>query len=58
MSTDPFAESQPPVAAPAAAPGPDQLVLHTASTDGLGMAQERRFSVVRQAGCLWLRSED
>ena len=56
ISVDPFSDSAPAAATPPAPP--DQLVLHTASTDGLGMPQARRFGVVRQAGCLWLRSLD
>jgi hypothetical protein len=42
--------------APDAAPAPDeQLVLHTAASDGGGAPRELRFDIVRQAGCLWLR---
>jgi Domain of unknown function (DUF4124) len=42
---------------PALAPAPveDQLVLHTAGSDGSGNPHETRFDIVRQAGCLWLR---
>ena len=51
--------SDPFVAAPApAAPASDQLVLHTAGNDGSGNPREIRFSIVRQAGCLWLRNAD
>jgi hypothetical protein len=58
IRTDSFAANQSAAAPSPAAGPPDQLVLHTASTDGLGTAQERHFGVVRQAGCLWLRPED
>lgn len=37
------------------APG-EQLVLHAAGSDGSGAPRELRFDLVRQAGCLWLRS--
>lgn len=39
-----------------ASPGTDQLVVHTAASDGTGVPHETRFSVVRRAGCLWLRA--
>ncbi|EIM02577.1 hypothetical protein RHOFW104T7_13465 [Rhodanobacter thiooxydans] len=40
-----------------AAPSPgEQLVLHVAGNDGSGAPRELRFDLVRQAGCLWLRS--
>ena len=52
-SGDPFA------AAPApAAPASDQMVLYTAGNDGSGNPREIRFSIVHQAGCLWLRNAD
>ncbi len=37
-------------------PAGDRLVLHTAGNDGSGSPRELRFDIVRQAGCLWLRS--
>ena len=50
---DPFAMD----IAPAPAPPPDdQLIVHTADNDGNGSPRELRFSIVRRAGCLWLRS--
>ena len=56
MSADPFAPQMP--AEPSApAPAGNELVLHTADNDGTGSPHERRFSVVRRAGCLWLRSQ-
>ena len=40
-----------------AAPSPgQQLVLHVAGNDADGSPREWRFDLVRQAGCLWLRS--
>ncbi|KZC33951.1 MULTISPECIES: DUF4124 domain-containing protein [Rhodanobacter] len=40
-----------------ATPSPgEQLVLHTAGNEGSGVPRELRFDLVRQAGCLWLRS--
>lgn len=56
MSADPFAPPMPAAPRPAA-PAGNELVLHTADNDGSGSPQERRFSVVRRAGCLWLRSQ-
>jgi hypothetical protein len=65
--------SDPPAPAPAPAsstdsPDPDppgtrptagnQLVLHTAGSDGSGTPHELRFDIVRRAGCLWLRNAD
>jgi hypothetical protein len=49
-----------PLSAVSAAPPPvsDQLVLHTAGTDGSGSPHELRFGIVRHAGCLWLRNTD
>lgn len=34
----------------------NQLVLHTAGSDGSGSPRELRFDIVRQAACLWLRN--
>lgn len=52
---DPFAMD----IAPAPAPPPDnQLIVHTADNDGSGSPHELRFTIVRRAGCLWLRSAD
>lgn len=42
--------------APAAPSSTGQLILHIAGNDGNGTARELRFDLVRQAGCLWLRS--
>ncbi len=43
-----------------AAPPPnrDELILQLAGNDGSGEPRERRFGIVRQAGCLWLRNAD
>lgn len=41
---------------PAAPPAGDRLLLHTTGNDGSGSPRELRFDIVRQAGCLWLRS--
>lgn len=38
-------------------PDDDALVLHLAGDDGSGRPLERRFGLVREAGCLWLRNE-
>ena len=43
-------------AAPATPSPSRQLVLHTSGNDGSGAPRELRFDLVRQAGCLWLRS--
>lgn len=51
---DPFATHTPPAPPPAS----HQLVLHTAGNDGSGTPHERRFDIVRRAGCLWLRNAD
>jgi hypothetical protein len=51
---DPFTPATPPVSPPVS----DQLVLHTAGTDGSGSPHELRFDIVRHAGCLWLRNTD
>lgn len=51
---DPFAIATP----PAPPPTSHQLVLHTAGNDGSGTPHERRFDIVRRAGCLWLRNTD
>lgn len=48
------AGSAPPPPRPSAT-GTDQLIVHTAASDGTGVPHETRFSVVRRAGCLWLR---
>jgi hypothetical protein len=53
-SADPFATATP-LALPSVS---DQLVLHTAGTDGSGSPHELRFDIVRHAGCLWLRNTD
>jgi hypothetical protein len=53
-SADPFAPTTPPAPPPVS----DQLVLHTAGTDGSGSPHELRFGIVRHAGCLWLRNTD
>ncbi|MBB6186519.1 DUF4124 domain-containing protein [Rhodanobacter sp. MP7CTX1] len=53
-SADPYAPTTPPASPPAS----DQLVLHTAGTDGSGSPHELRFGIVRHAGCLWLRNTD
>ena len=45
-----------PATSPAPPPVSDQLVLHTAGTDGSGSPHELRFDIVRHAGCLWLRN--
>lgn len=37
---------------------PTQLVLHTPDQAGSGVPRERRFELVRRAGCLWLRNAD
>jgi len=42
--------------APAAPSSTGQLVLHVGGNDGSGTLRELRFDLVRQAGCLWLRS--
>jgi len=42
--------------APAAPSSTGQLVLHVGGNDGSGTSRELRFDLVRQAGCLWLRS--
>jgi hypothetical protein len=42
--------------APTARSPGERLVLHTAGNDGSGGPRELRFDIVRQAGCLWLRS--
>jgi hypothetical protein len=55
MSADPFAP-QAPVEPVRPASAGNELVLRTAGIDASGGANERRFSVVRRAGCLWLRS--
>lgn len=34
----------------------DQLIVHTTSNDGSGNPRESRFTIVRRAGCLWLRT--
>ncbi len=48
-----------PYAAPALSESvADQLVLHTAGSDGSGNPREIRFGIARQAGCLWLRYRD
>jgi hypothetical protein len=49
---DPFAADTPPGQPPLR----DQLVLHMAGDAGSESPRERRFNVVRSAGCLWLRS--
>lgn len=41
---------------PAAPSSTGQLVLHVGGNDGSGTLRELRFDLVRQAGCLWLRS--
>lgn len=41
---------------PAPPPAGDRLLLHTTGNDGSGSPRELRFDIVRQAGCLWLRS--
>jgi hypothetical protein len=43
-------------ATPEPAPANDQLLLHLAGNDGSGSPRELRFDLVRQAGCLGLRS--
>jgi len=53
IELDPFGASAAP--APAPATSNHQLVLHTAGNDG---PHERRFEMVRRAGCLWLRIAD
>jgi hypothetical protein len=53
-SADPLAAAT----APAPPPVSDQLVLHTAGSDGSGSPHELRFDIVRHAGCLWLRNSD
>jgi hypothetical protein len=53
-STDLFG-SDPPATTPAAG---NQLVLHTAGSDGSGNPRELRFEIVHRAGCLWLRNAD
>jgi len=51
------ADAPPATNIPTAAPSPGgRLVLHTAGNDGSGGPHELRFDLVRQAGCLWLRS--
>ncbi|KZC19994.1 MULTISPECIES: DUF4124 domain-containing protein [Rhodanobacter] len=51
------AAAPPPMDAAPATPSPgQQLVLHTSGNDGSGSPRELRFDLVRQAGCLWLRS--
>jgi hypothetical protein len=45
-----------PDAQPATPPAGDQLVLHTTGIDGDGNPHERRYDIVRRAGCLWLRN--
>ena len=52
---DPFAMNVDP--APTA-PAHNQLVVHTADSDGNGNSRELRFDIVHQAGCLWLRNAD
>jgi hypothetical protein len=47
-----------PTTPPTSPPVSDQLVLHTAGTDGSGSPHELRFGIVRHAGCLWLRNTD
>lgn len=42
--------------APPAPSSTGQLVLHVGGNDGSGTLRELRFDLVRQAGCLWLRS--
>lgn len=54
MSADPFA-AQEAAAPPAAAAANNELVLHTAGNAASNDANERRFRIVRRAGCLWLR---
>jgi len=39
-------------------PAHNQLVVHTADSDGNGNPRELRFDIVHQAGCLWLRNAD
>jgi hypothetical protein len=34
----------------------NQLIVHTASSDGTGTPHESRFTVVRRSGCLWLHA--
>ncbi|MDW2980365.1 MAG: DUF4124 domain-containing protein [Rhodanobacter sp.] len=54
-------DSPPPAAAGTApaAPSPGQrLLLQVAGNDGSGTPRELHFDIVRQAGCLWLRSAD
>lgn len=53
IELDPFDPATP--TAPAPAPDGNRLLLHTAGNDG---SQERRFDLVRRAGCLWLRIAD
>jgi hypothetical protein len=53
-SAEPFTPASPPASPPVS----DQLVLHTAGTDGSGSPHELRFDIVRHAGCLWLRNTD
>jgi hypothetical protein len=53
-SAEPFAADP----LPAGPAGGNQLVLHTAGNDGSDSPHELRFSIVRRAGCLWLRNAD
>jgi len=38
--------------------GTDMLTVQLAANDGSGAPAERRFGIVREAGCLWLRNDD